>query len=124
MTDGVRDKRKAERLSVSAEVRCSALGAVTHDSLHDISLGGCMLTGIETTLPAGTPVDIRLLKGVDVAGVVRWNAPGKIGVEFRHPLSKAALMYFTLDDLPAGNSVALDHFGRRLPPLGRLQDPA
>ncbi|MBX7532772.1 PilZ domain-containing protein [Qipengyuania sp. 1XM1-15A] len=109
---------------MTAEVRCSALGSVTHDALHDISLGGCMLTGIETTLPAGTPVDIRLLKGVEVAGVVRWNAPGKIGVEFRHPLSKAALMYFTLDDLPDCKSVALDHFGRKLPPLGRLQNPA
>ncbi|WP_247711305.1 PilZ domain-containing protein [Qipengyuania gelatinilytica] len=124
MTDGVRDKRKAERLCVSAEVRCSALGSVTHDALNDISLGGCMLTGIETTLPTGTPVDIRLLKGVEVAGIVRWNAPGKIGVEFRDPLSKAALMYFTLDDMPAGNPVALDHFGRRLPPLSRLRGPA
>lgn len=124
MTDRVGDKRKAERLCVTAEVRCSALGSITHDVLHDISRGGCMLTGMDTTLPAGTPVDIRLLKGVEVPAIVRWNAPGKIGVEFRQPLSKAALMYFTLDDLPESKSVALDHFGRRLPPLGRLQDPA
>ncbi len=124
MTDGVRDNRKAERLNVTAEVRCSALGSITHDALHDISLGGCMLTGIETTLPAGTPIDIRLLEGVEVAGVVRWNALGKVGVEFRQPLSKAALLYFTLGDLPESNSIELDHFGRKLPPLRRLQVPA
>lgn len=116
------DKRKAERLCVTAEVRCTALGSVTHDALHDISLGGCMLTGISEPLPEGTKVDICLLEGVEISGTVRWNAPGRIGVEFRRPLSKAALRYFTLADLPESEfEVPLDSFGRRLPPLNKSE---
>jgi uncharacterized protein (TIGR02266 family) len=83
----VQEKRRHVRVHVDLPVTCTTSeGSAVTGLARDLSLGGLFVECSEA-FPFGTKVTIaiRLPGGADesrIPGVVRWNKPGGIGVQF------------------------------------------
>jgi type IV pilus assembly protein PilZ len=83
----VEEKRRHARVQIELPVTCTTSeGAAFGGIAKDLSLGGLFIECSED-LPFGTEltITIRLPGGHDeskIPGVVRWNKPGGIGVQF------------------------------------------
>jgi hypothetical protein len=83
----VEDKRRHQRVPVSAEILCTPAGGEPFTATSkDISLGG-MFVASEVNPLFGTQMIVRItLPGqkapFNLPCVVRWNVPGGFGVQF------------------------------------------
>ncbi len=112
------DKRGSQRFDVNADVLSHSGRDTSHVTLSNLSPTGCRLSGFEQRIPIGGELQLTLISGLDVGGVVRWAKGGEVGIEFNELLADAAVKYFTFNDPGAEHAlVTLDTFGRRLPPL-------
>ncbi|MFN3726175.1 MAG: putative bifunctional diguanylate cyclase/phosphodiesterase [Allosphingosinicella sp.] len=68
-----------------------AAGAREPVRIRDISVRGLMFDGFKLALAREQPVEIEIVDGPTVRGVVRWTREGRAGVELAEPLNLEAL---------------------------------
>ncbi len=102
MADDAWFPRRAERLRVTLNARCSAAtdaglaGENPSDrgvTLVNITPEGCCMTTSDHKLTSGMAVLVRLETGESLTGFVRWCDGEKAGIEFEHYLSPARVEY-------------------------------
>lgn len=114
------EKRQSERLLVAGSIVCDLAGNVSETQLCDLSPHGCKLAHADPAIEEGATLGLTLVGDIEIAGTVRWISGEHAGIEFREPLSQAAVLYFALPDMkPLGDISTTDGFGRRLPPLSQ-----
>jgi hypothetical protein len=86
MTQPFQD-REAERRDVAMAARCRTFSGLRHTALlTDISTHGCCVTCQGLLFAVGTRLVIQPEGMEGIAGVVRWIAKDRAGVEFDVPL--------------------------------------
>ena len=114
------DKRQRKRQAATGTVICHKGGEVMHGDLVDISELGCRLLVDHGKLRKGSSVELTLPAEIAINGTVRWSTKEALGVEFDAALHPAALRFVTkIVQGLVKDASTFDHFGRRLPPLGR-----
>jgi hypothetical protein len=117
------EKRSERRVCADSRVRYTINDVVVTGQLLDLSTKGCRLADATGMGEIGDAIEITLLEGLTVPGVVIWAENGVLAVNFDHPVGEVAVRYFDADK-PASseNFRPTDRFGRAMPPLSRLSD--
>ena len=88
--------------------------------IADLSLAGCRLDDMSCEVARGDTIALHLLEGLEVSGSVCWGDGNKAGIKFAVPINMATLAYFRFaESITVAEEYELDHFGRRLPPMGQ-----
>lgn len=115
------EKRGEPRVTADGRVSYSIGDVVLTDRLLDLSVQGCKLASNSDLAEPGDAVEVTLLQGVVVTGVVKWTQDDVLGVIFDRPVGTATVRYFEVGRLPETESYRpTDRFGRAMPPLGGL----
>jgi hypothetical protein len=87
MSESPSNARKEARNAVAMPARCRTLsGTRDEGAIHDISTHGCCVTMRTLCLNVGSRVIVRPNGLEGIAGVVRWIAGDRAGIEFDTPL--------------------------------------
>lgn len=112
------DKRNGFRVQTGDDVVFVTQNVMKRGKMNNLSSLGCHVLYDDLPANPGEKVEITLLQGVTVPGIVAWRDEGEFGVRFERALGEATVRYFRLGDwcaTPQGQPI--DGFGRTLPPL-------
>ena len=90
------DQRKVERAKASDKVSYRVGDITATAPLHNLSTHGCRIDGVLDSAARGDPIEIILLEGVSIKGVVAWQRGSEFGVRFNRPIGEATVRYLTL----------------------------
>lgn len=118
------DQRKVERTIACDRVSYRVGDTTAREPLRNLSVNGCQIGGALGQFGKGDPIEVTLIDGISVVGVVAWKRDDEFGVAFDRPISDVTVRYLgaALAQIPL-RGPELDRFGRPLPPLGRLDNP-
>lgn len=118
------DQRKVERTIASDKVSYRVGDITATNPLRNLSIHGCQIGGKLETAGKGDAIEVTLIEGISVEGVIAWIRGSEFGVEFSRPIGEAAVRYLGMAmlDMPI-QGPEHDRFGRPLPPLGTLDSP-
>lgn len=90
------ERRRERRLPAALPGRYQSADGATHAILYsELSTRGCRMTGAEWRLEVGDVVHLALGPLDPAAGTIVWIDGQTAGVEFREPLERAVVEFFT-----------------------------
>lgn len=103
MSESPFTNRKETRKAVAMPARCRTLsGTRDEGALHDLSAHGCCVTMRTLCLNVGSRVIVRPAGLEGIAGVVRWIAGDRAGIEFEKPLYGPIVEHLSQRHAPHG----------------------
>ena len=91
------ERRAAERTQVTLNMTCRMPAFPRRVTIHDVSQSGCKLELRGAPLEKGGTTLLEVPGcSARIAGRIVWNHGNVAGVEFEHPLSRAAAIAFGL----------------------------
>ena len=81
------DQRKVERTIACDRVSYRVGDTTAREPLRNLSVNGCQIGGALGQFGKGDPIEVTLIDGISVVGVVAWKRDDEFGVAFDRPIS-------------------------------------